>query len=359
VTVVFLLYNAAPTVSALVDALARQHRPEKPRQEEWLEALFMDDASEDGTRDALGKALARSGDPAHWRVSWNERNRGLAASLNAALRQVTTPYALTCHLDCLFGTDDYVSRMVDLMEAHPRAAAITGKPTIPAGTLPFAEKLNLVANLMDVLPASTLEDVVPVGFAEGRCDIFRMSALRDAGFYDTSLRTAGEDQVLAARFRASGYEVYQAPLLPYILSVSGEQDTVGRIVRHQRLFGRAHPYILLRARLASRGVAGDSAGANRSSRMLLRLQQVAATAALLSAVVLLAGGFVALPLLLLAALVATKLVLFRRHLDAVRLDLSERLAFFAWQPVLDASYTLGLAQGLLRVATGSPARPID
>jgi hypothetical protein len=43
----------------------------------------------------------------------------------------------------------------------------------------------------------------------------------------------------------------------------------------------------------------------------------------------------------------------------VPFTLGERLAFFALQPALDASYTLGFAQGLVRLWTGSPARPID
>ena len=49
------------------------------------------------------------------------------------------------------------------------------------------------------------------------------------GFYDTHLRVAGEDQVLVARLRERGYEVYQAPRLVYHLSVSGGQDTVRKL----------------------------------------------------------------------------------------------------------------------------------
>ena len=120
---------------------------------------------------------------------------------------------------------------------------ITGKPALPAaGTqLPFAEKLNVIANLMDVLPDDSVEELVPVGFAEGRCDVFRVEALRAVGFYDTHLRVSGEDQVLAAKLRGAGWEIWQAPKLVYHLSVSGEQDSVAKLVRHQRLFGRTDP----------------------------------------------------------------------------------------------------------------------
>ena len=361
VTVVFLLYNAARTTGALVSALAEQRRPGEARQGDWLQAIFMDDASADGTSEVLARCLEEHGRPPHWRVVVNPTNLGLAATLNKAFQQVTTALALSCHLDCRFGDDTYVSRMVDLMEGHPKAGAVTGKPTIPAGSeLPFAEKVNLVANLMDVLPSAPGADLVPVGFAEGRCDIFRLEALRAAGFYDTTLRTAGEDQVLAARMRACGYEVYQAPALAYVLSVSDEQNTVLKLLRHQRLFGRAHPYILLRTRNTSVGVAGERAGANRRARLFLRVQQLGATIALLGALGLVATGrsYGGAGLLLVVVLLV-KLVLFRRHLRTVSFSLGERFAFFALQPALDVSYTFGLVQGLLRLVGGSPARPID
>jgi GT2 family glycosyltransferase len=360
VTVVFLLYNAARTTPALVSALARQRRPGAARQADWLQAIFMDDASTDGTRHVLALGLEEHGRPPHWRVVENPSNLGLAATLNLAFSLVATPYALSCHLDCLFGEESYVSRMVDLMDAHPQAGAITGKPTMPKGdALPFAERVNLVANLMDVLPDDSGADLVPVGFAEGRCDVFRMEALEAAGFYDTTLRTAGEDQVLAARMRARGYEVFQAPALTYALSVSDEQNTVGKLLRHQRLFGRAHPYIMLRTRNTSAGVAGARAGANRRARLLLRVHQAASSVSLPLALGLLLAGAPLGAGLLLAGVLLAKGVLFRRHLAAVGLSFRERLAFFALQPALDLSYTWGLAQGLVRLAGGSPARPID
>lgn len=360
VTVVFLLYNAARTLPRLVSALARQSRPDEPAQDRWLEAIFADDASRDDTRLVLERALDEHGRPGHWRVMPNPENLGLAATLNRAFSAARAPYVLSCHLDCLFGDEWYVSRMLDLIDAHPDAGAITGKPAVPPGELPFAERVNLVSNLMDVLPPETDAELVPVGFAEGRCDIFRRAAVESAGLYDTALRTAGEDQVLAARLRAQGFEVYQAPGLRYELSVSDEQDTIGKLCRHQRLFGRAHPYILLRTPTASAGVAGRRAGANRSSRLLLRVQQVASTALLVLAAVLPWTGAPAVAsVLLLLGLAAAKLALFRRHFVAVAMPPRQRLAFLALQPLLDTSYTLGVAQGLLRLARPGRRRPVD
>jgi hypothetical protein len=359
ITVVFLLYRAAGEVRGLVAALRGQRHPAFAEQSDWLEALFMDDASGDDTARVLEQALGALGSPAHYRVERNPENLGLAASLNKALGLVRTPFVLTCHLDCRFGREDYVAVMLDLLERHPMVAAITGQPIL-RGTreLPFAEKLNVIANLMDIFPPEGGDELRPVGFAEGRCDGFRLEALRSVGLYDATLRTAGEDQVLAAKLRAKGYSICQAPGLPYQLSVSGEQDTVRRLARHQWLFGLAHPTILLRTRGTGEGVVSGAAGGNRRARALLRLVQVGATAAWLLAAVALVSGHAGLALAVLAPPFLAKAALFGRHLRAVPLSLGEHLAFWLAQPLLDAAYTVGLIQGLGRALGGGKPRPL-
>jgi GT2 family glycosyltransferase len=360
ITVVYLLYRAEPFVPALVSALVRQRHPEVAEQASWLRALFVDDGSDDGTVSALDRSLAAIGSPAHYRVVARSENVGLSRSVNDALGQVSTPFVLTCHLDCLFGRDDYVWAMLALLERHPRVAAITGQPAVPSGrVLSFGEKLNLVANLMDVFPDRSGRELVPVGFAEGRCDAFRVEALRAAGLYDTRLRVAGEDQVLAARLREAGFEVCQAPRVPYYLSASRDQDTLARLVAHQRLFGRAHPYIVLRYCESRAGVAGRRAGANRRRRALLRLAQVGSCAVYALVLAAAASGAPASAwAAALAALLAVKLWLFARHLVAVPMRAGELLRFALAQPLLDAGYTFGLAEGIARLLRRGDASPI-
>ena len=361
ITVAFLLYNAAGEVGALLQGLVRQAHPSFPRQSDWLEAVFVDDASRDGTAEATARALAGIGTPPHYRLLAHPRNLGLAETLNETFRRARTPFVLTCHLDCRFGSDAYVASMLALVEAHPRAGAITGQPELPPGVrLPFAEKLNVVANLMDIFPADPGKELVPVGFAEGRCDVFRVEALRRVGLYDTQLRVSGEDQVLAAKLRAKGYEVYQAPRLAYHLSVSAEQDSVGKILRHQRLFGRTTPYIVLAVPGSLDGLVSRNAGANRNRRALLRATQLAASAVYaLVALSVLAGwpgwGWAGA----LGLVAVARGALFARHARAVRFSAGELLAFVLLQPLLDLAYTAGILEGFLGLARGGRSAPID
>lgn len=347
ITVVFLLYHAPRFVAGLVEAILRQRHPRFPSASDWLRVMFVDNGSTDDTGRILAVEVAKAGSPPHWQIVTNTPNLGYAGAVNKAFRLADTPYALTCHCDCLFGSEVYVATMLELLERHPRAAAITGQAAFPAGKpLPFAEKVNLVANLMDVFPVETNEELVPVGFAEGRCDAFRLEAVEAAGYYDASHHSAGEDQILSARMRAAGYEVYQAPRLSYLLSVSDEQDTVEKLIRHTELFGEKHPILILRGG-AGAGALGGPAGANRRARSLLRFSHLAAVLAYLALPLGLVAGrplhVAALPLAVVALLRAS---LFARHLRAVRFSPRELLGFVFLQPVLDAAYTWGFVRGL-------------
>ena len=359
VTVVFLLYNAGETVETLVDAVSAQQHPQFESQGDWLDALFMDDQSTDDTLSKLHQALARIGNPPNYRVEVNPKNLGLARTLNKALQLVRAPYALTCHLDCFFGSEVYVSEMVRLMDQHPEAAAIAGRPTLPIQEIGLAEKINLISNLMPILPSKTDAELEPVGFAEGRCDIFRVEALQEVGFYDTALRVAGEDQLLAGKLRKAGYRIYRAGRLEYHLRVSPEQDSIGKLVKHVFRFGKVHPFILVRQRRTAEGVLGRHAGGNLQARTLLRCWQVLSAGLYLTSLVALALQ-APLPVVVLpvAAALAGKLILFARHLRLVSPRLRETLVLFAVQPLFDLAYTAGLLQGGRLLLVGSPERPI-
>jgi hypothetical protein len=208
------------------------------------------------------------------------------------------------------------------------------------------EKVYMAANLMDVFPDGE-EGLVPVGFAEGRCDSFRMEALRSAGFYDTTVRTAGEDQVLAARMRADGYRVCRAPGLRYYLSVSTSQDSLLKLVRHAQLFGRVHPYLLLANRGTIAGAAGAAAGDNRTRRSLLRLLQLVGGAAWVWLGASLLTRRSAVPAAtVIAGTTLVKVGLFRRYVRRLRFDRREVAELAAIQPALDLSYAVGFLKGL-------------
>lgn len=361
ITVVFLLYNAAATVRDLVQALAAQREPGDAAPPSWLRAIFVDDGSHDRTLEVLDGALRDAGAPPHWSVLANKMNLGLAASMNRALQRVETQFALTCHCDCLFGGRHYVYRIRELLRAHPEAAVVTGRPAVmPDRLLPFVEKLNIVANLVDVVPdPSACAEVTPIGFAEGKCDGLRMAAIQEVGYYDCSLRTSGEDQLTAAKLRDHGYELLQAPALRYYLLLSNEQNTVRKLVRHQRLLARTQLIVLLRRGWVPLARASRRTGRNIRARGALRALQIFAVPMYLGALVAWLAGLPAWAALAPVAVVALgKGVLLRRHVRFVRPRPLELAAICATQPVFDLSYAGGIVQGLMVAVTNRDGRPV-
>jgi GT2 family glycosyltransferase len=344
ITVIFPLYRAAPAVPELVASLARQRHPDGLPQSDWLEAIFIDNASPDNTVEVLRQTLngATTLD-ADIRVIENSENVGLARSFNRALGLTTTDFVLTCHADCQFGSDTYVAEMLGLLSQTPDAAAITGQPTASTDAS-RVEKVYLTANLMDLFPPDTETGLTSIGFAEGRCDGFRMEALRAVGFYDTSLRRAGEDQVMAARLRNAGYSLYQAPHLHYVLSVSSDQDSLTKLIHHARLFGRVYPYVLSQKGTVS-GVASVGAGSNRHRRAALRALQLASGGATIGA--LIARRRRTRWLLGLGSLGVARAALFRPYVRHLRMEPGDITALTLLQPPLDAAFYLGLAEGFV------------
>lgn len=351
ITVVFPTYRAADAVDELVRGIVAQRPPDGAAAGDWLEVMFIDNASPDDTVPRLEAALAHADPPFPVRVVRNEQNLGLARSFNRALGMVRTDYVLTCHADCRFGSDDYVARAAGLLDANPDVAVVSGQSIADVDSgLSRVEKVYLAANVMDIFPEGGGE-LVPVGFAEGRCDAFRMDALRATGLYDTTLRRAGEDQIMSARLRANGYRVCKAPGLRYFLSVSSDQDSLLKLVRHAELFGRVTPYLLLANEGTRAGVAGEAAGPNRTRRTTLRALQLAGSLGWLA----LAGAAVSRRRMApaagaLMAAGAAKTALFQPYVRHLRFGPGDVAALAALQPALDVAYTAGLASGLLRLA---------
>ena len=362
-TVIYLLYNAREALPRLLGHLLKQ-RLGPGGADFKTEAWFVDDGSRDGTAAEFTRLLEilREQNPTR-DLSWislklNPGNLGLAGSINYNLKQVQSPYVLTCHLDCYFQTETYLQDMVRLIDAHPKLAAITGKPSLdPPESLSFAQKVNTIVNLMDVLPnESEGPEWTPIGFAEGRCDIFRMEALRRVGFYPESLRTSGEDQILAARLRDRGWQIGQALRLNYVLSTSPEQDTLIRLGRHLALFGQTQLQVLASTRGALSGAAHPESGKNRQLRMEMRIWQLLNVGwAALTFLTFIAHLFFnatiptfALALLFFAGVVILlrKWMLWLPQLQLTQLKPLEGIQLFFLQFYFDLAYAWGVARGV-------------
>ena len=113
-------------------------------------------------------------------------------------------------LDCRFGARGDMASMLDLLERHPKAAAISAEP-------PFAGKLNVVTHLMGAVPTRPARSWCRWGSRRGGANALRVEALRK---WASTIRPChrrrglpGRTQVEPANLRAGG-PVWRQLLFP-------------------------------------------------------------------------------------------------------------------------------------------------
>ena len=122
----------------------------------------------DGTAEAVARALSAIGSPSHYRLVVHPRNLGLAETLNETFRQARPPSssrATSTAASEATATWRRCSTSSRPIRAPPPSPGSRSSP--PGARLPFAEKLNVVANLMDIFPADAAEGARPGGLRRG------------------------------------------------------------------------------------------------------------------------------------------------------------------------------------------------
>ena len=352
------VFNTARLIPGLMKSIATQVATFDEGSYGPLRVLMIDNCSADGTVGAIHSAASEHGLSHLVDVIENPSNLGLARSLNTGLAAIDTDFVLTCHADCRFLTPDYVTQAVRLLSDDNSLAAVTGVPVLDDEAT-MIDRLYAASNLMDLgaVDDPRLFDsglVQEIGFAEGRCDAFRMDALRQAGFYDVRVRLAGEDQLMAARFVEAGYRVVQHRGLLYVLGLSPQQDSLMRTVAHQRRLGQPAAFILSHPGVSA-GALGARAGKNRRSRSLLRAAQALNVLGLAWLASRLLPGrsrslrYVVGPLLVIVAASSVRQAQMQTA-PGVRLTARDRVMLLVMQPLWDGAWAEGFVEGAVQVA---------
>lgn len=158
----------------------------------------------DGSTDRSAEWLAGSRDP-RLRVLSHRENLGLAASLNDGIRSAEGELILILHADCELISTGYL-RDAAAHFVDPRITWITGSHE----TLGLSGG-NLFERVFAALRLQTgprqAPGVVPVTFAEGKCDMIRRRALDEVGGFPRDTKWSGEDQLLSYALRGKGHPI--------------------------------------------------------------------------------------------------------------------------------------------------------
>lgn len=212
VTLVIVTHNSE---DVLGDCLASidLHAPAEP-------VIVVDNASEDGSA-ALAEAAPQV------TLIRAEENEGFSKANNRALRAIETEFALVLNPDARL-TSSLLPELLAAADRMPGAAAFGPKTVYEDGRpqVSFGPDLSLASEYrqrklvkgVKAGAAWALEEFEresrharPVDWISGSCMLLRMSAVREAGFFDERYFLYEEDADLCLRLRQAGSHVMFIP----------------------------------------------------------------------------------------------------------------------------------------------------
>ena len=193
------------------------------------------------------------------RVLRSGRNLGFAGGANLGLRAVTTPYAALLNDDAV-AEPGWLDPLLRAMEADPRVGAVQAKVLLAEDG-----RVNSAGGVL--LPGGWAADrgygepddgrwdsPGEVAFASGSAVLYRMAAVREAGYFDDDYFLYYEDVDLSLRMRRHGWRIRYEP---------------ASVVRHRHgaSAGSVHPFYDARNRLLT---LAKHAPASLAAREVLR-----------------------------------------------------------------------------------------
>ncbi len=333
VSILIPVYNGEKTIAACVESALAQQYP-------GLEVVVVNDCSTDGTAAVLAGFKDRV------RVFHNDRNSGIAATYNRAIREARGELVVTMASDCTMLSRDYVARMATHFD-DPTVGAVSGKSMMP--DFDHAPWLERVFTRLNILDSNSPDRAVhEVNFVELRCDGYRRDLLEAVGGLNEDLFRSNEDQDLSIRLMRRGARLLQDNSIEFQLGFGGTEDTLGKLLSKQTQYARGQAYIAVNYGLGSRNGLWNNP--NRRLRALHRFSQIVALP-LLCALLILSVVEPHIGLRALVVFVLLRLWWYGRL--GADLHPAERLATAALGPVCDVLYSASfISSAALWVARG-------
>lgn len=128
----------------------------------------------------------------------NDSNRGLEPARNQGMELVKSQYVVTTDNDCLpmkpDDDDDWLTKLIKLMDTHPDYAAISCRTQVMIGTG------NIFEEYED-------DDIVPFGHPGGSLRIMRTEAVRQVGGWRNEEKGRGsEERFICGKLQEAGFK---------------------------------------------------------------------------------------------------------------------------------------------------------
>jgi GT2 family glycosyltransferase len=206
VNVHIVTYHSDKYIEACLESVLRQTYPIE-------QIIVVDNASADRTRAILSKYQDKI------QVILNESNAGFAPAHNQAIRVSSSDYALVLNPDIRLH-EDYVTQLVEAIEAHPKVGSATGKLLrSQEGTIDSTGLiLNLARRAVDRganEPALDWSGYSEVFGVSGAAALYSREMIEDISidgeFFDADFFAYKEDVDVAWRAQLLGWSAYYEP----------------------------------------------------------------------------------------------------------------------------------------------------
>jgi GT2 family glycosyltransferase len=241
VSVVVLTHNRADELERSLQHLLRL--PERPP------IVVADNASRDGSVERVARRFpqiecVRCG-----------ANRG-AAGRNEGVARVRTPYVAFCDDDTWWAAGA-LAHAADLLDAHPRLAAVAARVLVGADERPDPTCEAMAASPLD---ANGLPGPALIGFMAGAV-VMRTQAFREAGGYEPRLFIGAEESLLGLDLAARGWRMAYAADV-----VAHHHPSSLRRSRHRQMLLASNRIRIAWLRLSAAAAWQESVAALREAR---------------------------------------------------------------------------------------------
>ena len=248
VTVVIVNHNTKDDLLACLESLAAA-------ADLRLQVLVVDNHSSDGSADAVARSCPQA------RLLIPPTNTGFGHACNLGIAEAEAPFVAFLNADIVCGSG-CLERMVDLLDAQPRAAAVGPLLRNSDGTLQTSAyrfptlpvEFAGIYGLRSLLPIDSLrrsraralfpatghfdphDELREVDYVTAACVVVRRAAVEQIGGFDEDFFLYYEEIDLCRRLGASGWRVFHLPEAHAIhhLNRSGaQQPTLVFLARQQ------------------------------------------------------------------------------------------------------------------------------
>ena len=203
-----------------------------------MDVICIDDYSSDNSVNTARVILEKRG----WELIKNNRNFGLAATLNNGIKHSQSAFVMILQQDCYLIDKKSIEMALLEFEKDKTIGVIVGKQKYDFNNLNFYQKV-MEFRLEHFYLNLTGEKYIDL--TENKCDIIKRDALSKIGLFEESLRISGEDQVFSAKMRSQGYKILLSDKLLYKNSLQGESTFFGAL-RKEIVYGKYSLLLLLK-----------------------------------------------------------------------------------------------------------------